>query len=163
MQLGGAAAGFVIVFLLANHVFHSLQKLQITQRSGSEQQRIHALEQEIDRLKAQENPTIECPNNFESIISKDFGIGFSKPRHWRNHPEQHIGIYTQPLDEKAMSAGFQGNITVTSTPLDQLPGLPTNPEDIPTDVLKGPFQTAIQHFLVKMLYGVQLLSQTAGQ
>lgn len=140
MQLGGAAAGFVIVFLLANHIFHSLQKLQITQRSGSEQQRIHALEQEIDRLKAQENPTIECPNNFESIISKDFGIGFSKPRHWRNHPEQHIGIYTQPLDEKAMSAGFQGNITVTSTPWISCQGYPQTQKTFPLMSLKDRFK-----------------------
>ncbi len=146
IQLGGAAAGFVIVFHLANRVFHSLQKLQIDQTTRNEQRQIDALKQEIDRLKMQENPNIECPNNFESIISKDFGVGFSKPRHWRNHPEQHVGIYMQPLDEKTISAGFRGNITVTSTPLDQLPGLPINPEDIPTDALKGPFLTAIKTY-----------------
>ncbi|HEB28258.1 MAG TPA: hypothetical protein ENI05_10850 [Porticoccus sp.] len=142
IQLSGAAAGFIIFFLLANRVFHSLQKLQIEQRNNNNQQRIDALEQKINQLKAGELPDIECPSNFETIISKDFGLGFSKPREWGNHPEQHVGIYMQPLDEKVVAAGFRGNIAVTVTPLDQLPGLPSDPKDIPLEALKGPSLSA---------------------
>lgn len=144
IQLGGAAAGFIIFFLFSNRVFHSLQKLQTEQRNNNDQQRIDALEQEINQLKAGGSPDIECPSNFETIVSKDFGLGFSKPRAWGNHPEQQVGIYMQPLDEKAKAAGFQGNIAVTVTPLDQLPGLPNDPKDIPIEALKGPFVTAIE-------------------
>ena len=123
-----------------------MQKLHIDQRSDSDQQRIDALEQEINRLKAQEEPDIECPSSFETIISKDFGLGFSKPRIWNAHPEKHLGMYMQPLDENTMSAGFRGNITITATPIDQLPGLPSNPKDISDENLKGPFLTAMELF-----------------
>lgn len=144
IQLGGAAAGFLIFFLCANRVFHSLQKVQTEQRNNNDQQRIDALEQKINQLKAGESPDIECPSNFETIVSKDFGLGFSKPREWSRHPEQHVGVYMQPLDEKVKAVGFQGNISVTVTPLDQLSGLPSDPKDISIETLKSPFLAAME-------------------
>ena len=146
VQLSGAAAGFVIIFLLANRVFHSLQMAQTEQRNNNDQQRIDALEQEINQLKAGESPDIECPNNFETIVSKDFGLGFSKPREWNNTPEQIIGLYKRPSAQDVPSSEFGGSITVTVTPLEQLPNIPSNLADISSDALKTPFITAQQFY-----------------
>jgi len=146
IQLGGAAAGFVIFFLLANRVFHSLQKLHTEQRNNNNQQRIDALEQEINQLKAEESPNIECPSNFETVVSKDFGLAFSKPREWKNTPEQIVGLYLRPSVKDIPTSEFGGNITVTVTPLEQIPNMPSNLADISPDALKAPFITAQQFY-----------------
>ena len=137
-KLGGAAAGFVIFFLLSIHGYLKLNTSQNNQKKEQTDGRIVALEQEIKRLTSLEIPNIECPNNFEKIISKDFGLGFAKPREWKNHPEQHIGVYMQPLDDKVQAAKFRGNITVTVTPLALL-DLPSDPNKISDEMLKAPF------------------------
>lgn len=146
IQLGGAAAGFVIFFLFANRVFHSLQKLQTEQRNNNDQQRIDALEQEINQLKSGKSPDIECPSNFETIVSKDFGVGFSKPREWSNTPEQIIGLYMRPSKKGMPASEFGGNITVTVTPLEQMPEIPSNLADISSEALKVPFIKAQQFY-----------------
>jgi hypothetical protein len=146
-KLGGAAAGFVIFFLLSIQGYLKLNNAHNSLKKEGTDGRILALEQEIERLTSLDTPDIECPHSFEKIISKDFGLGFAKPRAWESHPEQHIGIYMQPLDDKAKAAKFRGNITVTVTPISLLPGLPSDLNEISDEMLKAPFMSTQSFFL----------------
>jgi len=78
------------------------------------------------------------------MVSRDFGLGFAKPRTWSQHPEQHIGMYMTPMTEDIIKTGFRGNITITMTLLDQVPGLPDDPDEITNDELKAPILSAMQ-------------------
>lgn len=144
MELGGAAAGFVIILLIAKRIFFSLQRQHLDNSQNNQAREIETLREELEKLRSGEQPELECPKGFELMVSRDFGLGFAKPRTWSQHPEQHIGMYMTPMTEDIIKTGFRGNITITMTLLDQVPGLPDDPDEITNDELKAPLQSAIQ-------------------
>lgn len=143
-QLGGAAAGFVAIFLLASQVFRSLQKQQAESLAKSQSSQIKTLEQELKALRREGLPDVICPDGFEVIVSKDYGIGFSKPRLWEPNTEQSIGLYMRPINSENIDPSFRGNINVTVTPLENRAGIPEKLSELSNEELKSPFIAAIQ-------------------
>lgn len=121
-QLGGAAAGFVIVLFLSAHIFnkilqqvHSNQK-DITQEDANAT--ILRLQSTIDELLASQLAPSSVPLGFVSYISKDEGLAYSCPRDWLPREEKFLGMYHRPAQTTdGEPESFNGNITITISKL----------------------------------------------
>lgn len=92
MQLGGAAAGFIIIFIVASQIF---ERINDQYYKG----KISELEEEILDLKKAEKPEIECPDGFDEEISHSNGIAYAYPKNWDSIKVGIIAIYKRPESE----------------------------------------------------------------
>jgi hypothetical protein len=112
MQLGGAAAGFVIIFIVASQIFGGID-------SRRHQEEITELNEEITDLKRGVNPGIECPDGFADEISLDNGIAYAYPIDWPPAPYKFVAHYLAPVSvEPSESDSFRANISITVSPLE---------------------------------------------
>jgi len=120
-QLGGAAAGFVVIFCISYRILKSLfqqyrESVQ-TATISEQQERISQLENTIRRLRSGELPPVVCPDNFVPVVSRDDGIALACPTEWERIQEHTVAAFIRPLSEETTTLGFRGNIFITSTPL----------------------------------------------
>lgn len=122
-QLGGAAAGFVVIFWVSHRILRSLLKQHReniqTSTIAEQQERISKLEGIISHLQSGELPPVICPENFVPFVSRDNGIALACPTEWEPIQERTVASFIRPINEEVAKLGFRGNIFVTSTPLDE--------------------------------------------
>lgn len=122
-QLGGAAAGFVVIFWISHRILTSLFTQHAdrirTDTIARQQEKISELNDTITRLRSGELPPVVCPEGYAPIVSRDNGIALAWPSDWDPHQEKTVAAILRPLDEQIAELGFRGNIFVTSTPLDE--------------------------------------------
>jgi len=122
IQLGGAAAGFVVIFGISHKILTSLSSQQANRFKAhiisTQQDKIAELNDTIRRLRSGELPPVDCPEGYKPIVSKENCIALSYPSDWKLMQEKTVAAFSRPLDkEKLTQLKFQGNIWVTSTPL----------------------------------------------
>lgn len=150
VELGGAAAGFVVILYLANRVFKGLQKEHlaafVNRELTSQRERISELQHLVARLRSGELPAVQCPDGFEVLVSRDLGVGFAHPKEWEQSPERFVGIFMRPLDQGVLERGFRGNISVTVTPVPSSEGSAQSSEsdELLDELLKTPIEAAIK-------------------
>lgn len=122
IQLGGAAAGFVVIFGISHKILTSLSSQQ-TDRFRSDiittqHKQISELNDTIRRLRSGELPPVDCPVGYTPIISKDNSIALLYPSDWLLSKEKTVAAFFRPLEKQQLNLlKFQGNIWITSTPL----------------------------------------------
>ncbi len=121
-QLGGAAAGFVVIFWISHRILKSLYK-QHTERLqcatiAEKDEIISQLEDTVCQLRTGELPPVICPEGFTPLVSRDNGLALAQPLAWEPHPEQTVVMLLRPMSEDQRALGFRGNINITSKPLD---------------------------------------------
>lgn len=123
-QLGGAAAGFVIIFWQSSSIFGSLlshnKANDQTMVIAKKQEKIEELDRAIERLQAGELPPVICPKGFMPMVSRDDGLAIARPIDWAVHPEKIVATFLRPLTSAEFETlKFRGNIVVTATPFNE--------------------------------------------
>jgi hypothetical protein len=122
-QLGGAAAGFVVIFWISHKILASLSKQQTEREQIATETelrtRLHEMEQLNERLRAGDLPPVICPPGFTAVISRDNGVAIARPVSWEPTGEQIVAAFFRPLDDRIVAMGFRGNIFVSATAMNE--------------------------------------------
>lgn len=135
-QLGGAAAGFVIVFLLSSSVFSNMLKRLHDNQKDSESEdakiTIKRLQATIDELISVQFSPGFIPAGFAGHTAREEGLAYAYPIDWQPKNEKSIGQYFRsPIQSQGKPELFNGNIMVTIVPISSAPsGQPQNQESI---------------------------------
>jgi len=82
VSLGGAAAGFVVIFLLLRDTYFRVTSTERKFKNLSADEKIHRLETQIEQLIASKLDNFIVPQGHKSEISKEFQFGFCYPKDW---------------------------------------------------------------------------------
>lgn len=83
VSLGGAAAGFVVIFLLLRDTYFRVTSTERKFKNLSADEKIHRLETQIEQLIASKLDNFIVPQGYKSEISKEFQFGFCYPEDWQ--------------------------------------------------------------------------------
>jgi hypothetical protein len=119
MQLGGAAAGFVIIVIVASWIFGDIDSRRHQDEIRKKQEEIREKDDTIDALKRGELPGIEHPPGFKVGVSYLNGIAYAYPEDWPLAPYRIVAHYLAPVsDEPSKSDSFRANISITVSPIE---------------------------------------------
>jgi hypothetical protein len=82
ISLRGAAAGFVVVFILLRDTYFKVTKTERTYEGLSDDEKLKALQTQIDQLVTNKFDNFVIPQGYKSEISKEYEFGFCYPEHW---------------------------------------------------------------------------------
>lgn len=82
VSLGGAAAGFVVIFLLLRDTYFRVTSTERKFKNLSAGEKIRRLETQIEQLIASKLDNFIVPQGHKSEISKEFQFGFCYPKDW---------------------------------------------------------------------------------
>lgn len=149
VELGGAAAGFVVILVISNRIYGGLQDRSLSaikdEVLAAQRKRINDLEELVSRLRSGELPPLSVPEGFDEFVSRDLGLAYAHPTEWKQSPERLAGIYFRPQDEEALKFDFLGNITVSVSPFHDESDVKsiTENDDYCDEILRTPWQKVI--------------------
>lgn len=113
VSLGGAAAGFVVIFFLLRDTYFRVTSTERKFKNLSSDEKIHRLETQIEQLIASKLDNFIVPQGHKSEISKEFQFGFCYPEDWEfsRFPQQ--TFYGYAVDPKSAEIlGFARNVNI---------------------------------------------------
>lgn len=111
VNLGGAAAGFVIIFWLLRNTFFKIDTNNLAGQSKDEQ--IHQLELKIKDLVAAKLDNFIVPENYTAEISNEFKFGFCYPKDWNFNKFPQQTFYGAAIDSAPdTEQAFHRNINI---------------------------------------------------
>lgn len=116
VSLGGAAAGFVVIFLLLRDTYFRVTSTERKFKNLSADEQIHRLETKIEELIASKLDNFIVPQGYKSEISKEFQFGFCYPKDWEfsRFPQQTQYGFARDL-KSAERLGSARNMNVIIT------------------------------------------------
>jgi hypothetical protein len=128
IELGGAAAGFVAVFLLLRNTYYKLTSADITAADVSADEKIQELQEQIRVLIEGKLDNFTVPTGFKSVISPEFEFGFCYPQDWQFTPYPQNTQYGIAIDLNSPKSSGRGrnlliaiaDISKETAELDQL-------------------------------------------
>lgn len=113
VSLGGAAAGFVVLFILFRSTYFRLTNTDSDLTVRNSEERIQSLEDQLQAIVRSKLENFIVPSGYKAEISKEFRFGFCYPHDWEfdRFPEQ--TMYGMAIDrESAKNEGFGTNLNV---------------------------------------------------
>ena len=113
VSLGGAAAGFVVIFLLLRNTYFRVTSTGMESERLSRDEKILRLKSQIEQLITSKLHNFTVPEGYKPEVSKEFQFGFCYPKDWvlSRFPQQ--TLYGSVIDFKsAERLGFRRNINV---------------------------------------------------
>ncbi len=114
ISLGGAAAGFVVIFILLRDTYFRVTSVERKSKKLSTDEKIHQLEAQIEQLMTAKLDNFTVPKGYKSEVSKEFQFGFCYPKEWEftRFPQQTFYGFARDL-KSAEKLGFARNVNVT--------------------------------------------------
>lgn len=112
-SLGGATAGFFIIFLLLRDSYFRVTSTERDFEKISTDEKIRSLESQINHLITSKLDNFIVPDGYKAEVSKEFQFGFCYPEDWEfsKFPQQTIyGVARDLISAKKL--GFARNINV---------------------------------------------------
>ncbi len=116
VSLGGAVAGFVVIFLLLRDTYFKVPDTEIKSNKLSTNEKIHRLETQIEQLITSKLDNFVVPKGYKPEVSKEFQFGFCYPEYWvfSRFPQQTLYGLARDL-KSAKKLGFARNVNVVIT------------------------------------------------
>ena len=116
VSLGGAAAGFVVIFLLLRDTYFRVTSTERKFKKLSADEKIRRLETQIEQLITSKLDNFVIPEGYKPEVSKEFHFGFCYPEYWEfsRFPQQTQYGLARDL-KSAKKLGFARNVNVIIT------------------------------------------------
>lgn len=113
VSLGGAAAGFVVIFLLLRDTYFRVTSTEREFKNLSADEKIRILENQIEQLITSKLDNFVIPEGYKPEVSKEFRFGFCYPEYWEfsRFPQQTQYGFARDL-KSAERLGFARNVNV---------------------------------------------------
>ena len=123
VSLGGAAAGFVVIFLLLRNTYFRVTSTEREFKKLSTDEKIKRLETQIEQLIISKLDNFVVPEGYKSEVSKEFQFGFCYPEDWEfsRFPQQTQYGFARDL-KSAEKLGFARNMNVIITDISSYEG-----------------------------------------
>lgn len=116
VSLGGAAAGFVVIFLLLRNTYFRVTSTEREFERLSADEKIRRLETQLEQLITSKLDNFTVPEGYKPEVSKEFQFGFCYPKGWEfsRFPQQTQYGLARDL-KSAEKLGFARNVNVIIT------------------------------------------------
>ncbi|MGA2310647.1 MAG: PsbP-related protein [Candidatus Bathyarchaeia archaeon] len=135
ISIGGAAAGFVIFFLLLRDTYFKVTSTERSFEGKSSEEQIELLQAKIDQLEMSKLDNFTVPKGYKPEVSEEFNFGFCYPQDWTLSRPRTV-LYGIAIDNKAtQKPEFNRNLNVN---IDQLSNIKSDSD------LDDAFQTSLE-------------------
>jgi len=116
ISLGGAAAGFVVIFLLLRETYFKVTSTEREFQQLSTDEKIRRLEVQIEQFVTSKLDNFTIPSGYKAEVSKEFQFGFCYPEDWEfaRFPQQTLYGFARDL-QSHKRLGFARNMNVAIT------------------------------------------------
>lgn len=123
VSLGGAAAGFVVIFLLLRDTYFRVTSTEREFKKLSTDEKIRRLEAQIEQLITSKLDNFVVPEGYKPEVSKEFQFGFCYPEYWEfsRFPQETLYGFARDL-KSAERLGFARNVNVIITDINSWEG-----------------------------------------
>lgn len=123
VSLGGAAAGFVVIFLLLRDTYFRVTSTERKFKKLSADEKIRRLETQIEQLITSKLDNFVVPEGYKPEVSKEFHFGFCYPEYWEfsRFPQQTQYGFARDL-KSAERLGLARNMNVLITDMNSWEG-----------------------------------------
>lgn len=116
VSLGGAAAGFVVIFYLLRNTYFRVPSTDIVPSGKSKDEEIEILKNLLKKAIASKLDNFVVPEGYKDEVSQEFQFGFCYPQDWEFSRFPQITVYGAARDSKsAEKPGIARNVTVVVT------------------------------------------------
>ncbi|HEX7320325.1 MAG TPA: hypothetical protein VF399_08210 [bacterium] len=123
VSIGGAAAGFVVIFLLLRDTYFRITSTEREFKKFSADEKIRRLETQIEQLITSKLDNFIVPIGYKPEVSKEFQFGFCYPEYWEFSRFPQETQYGFARDLKSVERlGFARNVNVIITNIDTWKG-----------------------------------------
>jgi hypothetical protein len=114
ISIGGAAAGFVIIFLLLRDTYFKVPTSESTIENLSADEKIKKYETMIDQLVTSKFDNWVVPYGYNKEISREFQFGFCYPKEWKFSKFPQLTLYGAAIDFNSVERlGVCRNVNLT--------------------------------------------------